>query len=66
MKNAKDILIPILNVMGGSDGGVSYAKLQFGHLPEFIRLAEGGNEKAIEAVKAFETVSKFCNYLLNK
>lgn len=66
MKNAKDILIPILDVMTGSDGGVAYAKLQHGYLTDFIKLAESGNIQAIEAVKAFETVSKFCTHLLKK
>lgn len=66
MKNAKDILNPILNLMGGTDGGVGFAELQHAHLPEFIKLAEAGNAQAIEAVKAFELVSKFCTYLLKK
>lgn len=63
-RNSKEIIDPILDVMGGVDGGVAFAQLHHSLMPELIKAAAEGNEKAISIVKAFELVGQVCKLLL--
>lgn len=65
---AKEILDPILDVFAASDGGVSFANLTHGFMPNFIKIAEDepDNAAAQQTIDSFIVVSKFCKYLLNK
>lgn len=58
---AKRLLDPILDVMGGADGGIAFSKLRHMILP--AALAQMPDH---ESIRAIEIVSILCQRLLNK
>jgi hypothetical protein len=60
----KEIIQPLLDVIGGVDGGVAFTRLQFSLMPHIIARANIGDAKGVEALEAFEVVSNLCSALL--
>lgn len=62
-KSAEELLDPILDVFGGGDGGVGFAKLRHGFLPSLINKADRTNleESVLTMVTQF---SRLCEEML--
>jgi hypothetical protein len=58
-----DLLDPILDLFGGADGGVAFARLKHALLPEMWELAST-NQKAVEFQTMVRQFSKTCDYVL--
>jgi hypothetical protein len=54
---------PILNVFGGADGGVAFAKLRHHFLPDMYALEGADAKRLVVMVKQF---SKLCELMLEK
>jgi hypothetical protein len=65
-EEAGALLQPILDLMGGTDGGVGFAKLRHDFLPEMLKQADGGNYTAEEFIKMVQRFSKLCELLMEK
>ncbi len=65
-EQAKELLQPILDLMGGADGGVGFTKLRHGFLPDLICKAAAGQPLEAELLLAITRVSKLCNFLMEK
>lgn len=62
-KEAQELLSPILDVFGGSDGGSAFAKLQHAFLPAVLDAA-ATNEKIAELVTMVRQFSHLCDLAL--
>ena len=60
---AKELLSPILDVFGGSDGGVAFSRLQHGFLPAALDAAPT-NQSTAELVKMVRQFSRLCDLAL--
>ncbi len=58
-KEAKELLDPILNLFGGTDGGVGFALLRHQFLPLVL---ESGQYP--DTIDSFKTVSEICKRIL--
>ena len=58
-----DLLDPILDLCGGADGGVAFARLKHSLLPEMWDLAET-NAKAAEFQTMIRQFSRTCTHVL--
>lgn len=63
-KKASELLIPMLDVFGGADGGGAFVKLQHKFLPDILEMAENGEPTAQAAVLMVERFSKLCAEML--
>ncbi|ATW62741.1 hypothetical protein SCBWM1_gp57 [Synechococcus phage S-CBWM1] len=61
---AKEIMDPILDLMGGADGGVGYAKLLHSVLPALITLSEEGDSRASKLIYSIKLFSEICKTTL--
>jgi hypothetical protein len=55
---------PILALFGAEDGGVAFAKLRFGFLPELYS-KEGKTPSEEAFVEMFKRFSRFCQMMLD-
>lgn len=55
---------PILNVFGGADGGVAFAKLRHEFLPA-IYAKENKTQSEEDLIMMVKQFSRLCNYMLN-
>lgn len=63
---AGELLQPILEVMGGTDGGVAFARLRHSFLPSMLEAAEKGAPLTVEFVTMVTQFSKLCSTMLEK
>ncbi len=64
-ERAKVLLDPILDVIGGSDGGVAFTKLRHQFIPDILRMSnETHSQAATDMVTSIERFSKLCNIML--
>lgn len=64
-EEAQELLSPILDVFGGSDGGSAFAKLQHAFLPAALDAAKT-NERTAELVQMVRQFSRLCDLALKE
>lgn len=65
-EQSKELLQPILDLMGGADGGVGFAKLRHDFLPEMLARSEAGESLPAEFVLMVTRFSTLCKTLMGK
>ena len=65
-EQSKKLLDPILDVIGGADGGVAFARLQHNFLPEMIERYEALDPEAREFMLMVTRFSKMCELMLER
>ena len=65
-EQSRELLQPILDVMGGADGGVAFSRLRHEFLPDMLAKAESGDALAQEFVLMVRRFSKLCEVLQGK
>ena len=63
---SRELCLPMLDLFGGADGGVAFAKLQHSFLPEMMEMQAAGNQHAAELMLMVTRMSVLCKTLLNK
>ena len=66
IEQSKILLDPILDLAGGTDGGIAFAKLSFQFLPEMLSRAEQGEPMAEEFVLMITRFSTLCKTLMEQ
>jgi hypothetical protein len=64
-EEAQAVLRPMIDLFGGADGGVGFAKLCHDFLPEMIKLRPE-NPQADEFVKMMYRLSRLCELMMEK
>lgn len=62
-ENANKILTPITDVFGGADGGVAFAKLRHGMLPQLLATEEN-DPAAAQLCEMVRQFSRLCEMVL--
>jgi hypothetical protein len=65
-QGAKALLAPILDLVGGIDGGVAYAQLCHEILPTIIGRAAEGCEESFEVLATVAHFSDMCSIMLGR
>ncbi len=63
-KKVQQLLRPMLDVFGGADGGVAFARLKFDLLPHIYNI-QNPSEDIIQLQKSLETFSMLCKTILD-
>jgi hypothetical protein len=65
-EQSKELLQPILDLMGGADGGVGFAKLRHDFLPDMLAKSAAGSPLEAEMVLVITRFSVLCKTLMAK
>lgn len=65
-EQAGALLQPILDLMGGVDGGVAFAKLRHDFLPEMLEKSQAGGQREAEFILMVTRMSVLCKTLMNQ
>ncbi len=65
-EQSRELLQPILDLMGGADGGVGFSKLRHDFLPEMLARTEAGEQLPAELVLMVTRFSVLCKTMMAK
>jgi hypothetical protein len=67
VEEAQRLLQPMLDLFGGADGGVAFAKLRHGFLPDIIRVhTEKSTQTSEDFLRMVEQFSRLCQLMLDQ